>query len=331
VGQTLLQLGAKDRRLDDSGKVDKRFANLWKHWSKDDPAPGRVKPVPLAVIHEAYRIAQERGTPGDLAAADMLWVAYFFLCRPGEYTYHDEESRPFRFQDVQLWTRLDRLNLLTAALAALQAATCSALTFTDQKNGVRNECIALGMSGHAEACGSKALIRRVIHLRSHDAPLDSPISAYHEDGDWFCVSATQITELLRAGAASVGSSCGVLPSELSARSLRSSGAMAMMCGGIDKLFTRLRGRWKSDAMLSYLHVQAQPLVADVASRMLEGGNYAMVPGQNVPDVAAAEQGAYEYAEAMPAERLASPEENIDTDMASAAAAISAANPSAAAA
>ena len=37
-------------------------------------------------------------------------------------------------------------------------------------------------------------------------------------------------------------------------------------------------------MLRYLTVQASPLVADVAPRMLRGGHYTLVPNTNVVDV-----------------------------------------------
>ena len=40
---------------------------------------------------------------------------------------------------------------------------------------------------------------------------------------------------------------------------------------------RLIGRWKSDEMLRYLHVQAAPLMADYAKRMLQGGHYTLLP------------------------------------------------------
>ena len=60
--------------------------------------------------------------------------------------------------------------------------------------------------------------------------------------------------------------------------LRSSGAMAMLCGGIDTAIGRLRGRWQTDTMFRYLTVQAAPLVADVAPRMLHGDDFNLIPG-----------------------------------------------------
>ena len=49
------------------------------------------------------------------------------------------------------------------------------------------------------------------------------------------------------------------------------------------LLFRLIGRWRSDEMLHYLHVQAAPLmVADYSRRMLESGQYTLIPNQMVP-------------------------------------------------
>ena len=59
------------------------------------------------------------------------------------------------------------------------------------------------------------------------------------------------------------------PSDVTARScLRSGGAMALVCGNIDKDKIQLQGRWKSDAIFWYLHAQALPLVHNLAAVML---------------------------------------------------------------
>ena len=47
----------------------------------------------------------------------------------------------------------------------------------------------------------------------------------------------------------------------------------MLCGGVDSDRIRLIGRWRSDEMYCYLHVQAQPIMAGVAATMLRGGDF----------------------------------------------------------
>ena len=70
---------------------------------------------------------------------------------------------------------------------------------------------------------------------------------------------------------------GIQPHEVSARSLRPAGAMALLCAHVDSDTIRLLGRWRSDEMLRYLHVQAQPIMHRFSQRMLQAGNYTMIP------------------------------------------------------
>jgi hypothetical protein len=75
---------------------------------------------------------------------------------------------------------------------------------------------------------------------------------------------------------------GIHATEVSARSLRAGGAMAMMCSKIDMNNIRMMGRWHSDAMMRYLHVQAQPIIEYYAAKMLNNGTYTFQPNETVP-------------------------------------------------
>ena len=86
-----------------------------------------------------------------------------------------------------------------------------------------------------------------------------------------------VTNLFRQVAARVGAAYGIQPEDISAHSLRASGAMAMLCAGIDSVKTQLMGCWNSDLMLDYLHIQLPTLVKDFASRMLAAGGYSLLP------------------------------------------------------
>ena len=105
----------------------------------------------------------------------------------------------------------------------------------------------------------------------------TPLCAFKEGGHWFAVTAGMITDLLRQAVLECPAS-GLEPADVSARSLRASGAMAMLCDGIDHDTTKLHGRWRSDELLTYLHTQAEPLYRDLSARMLRGGDYSFVPG-----------------------------------------------------
>ena len=87
-----------------------------------------------------------------------------------------------------------------------------------------------------------------------------------------------VTNLLRQAAARVGHQYGIKPADISARALRASGAMALLCAGVDRTISQLMGRWKTDEMLKYLHIQCPSLVRDLAPRMLAAGDYSFTPG-----------------------------------------------------
>jgi len=86
-----------------------------------------------------------------------------------------------------------------------------------------------------------------------------------------------LTKELRAATSTLRHAVGLHPAEISICSLRASGAMALLCAHVDTDRIRLLGRWRSDEMLCYLHVQAYPVVADLAPAMLQHGNFTLIP------------------------------------------------------
>ena len=49
--------------------------------------------------------------------------------------------------------------------------------------------------------------------------------------------------------------------------------MALLCSGVDKDIINLIGRWRSDEMMRYLHVQAEPIMRNFSKLMISNGNY----------------------------------------------------------
>jgi hypothetical protein len=71
------------------------------------------------------------------------------------------------------------------------------------------------------------------------------------------------------------------PKDISACALHAGGAMALLCAQVDPLLVQLIGRWKSDAMLGYLHLQATNM-HNPATHMLSGGEFKLLPNQTLP-------------------------------------------------
>ena len=60
--------------------------------------------------------------------------------------------------------------------------------------------------------------------------------------------------------------------DVSARSLRAAGTMDLLCSGIDHDIISLIGCWRSNEMMRYLHVQAEPIMRNFSKLMISHGN-----------------------------------------------------------
>jgi hypothetical protein len=282
VGQTFLAVGKEDPRLSQGTKIDHRLQRMLRTYSKQDPPPNRVKPVPVQVLRHIMAIALAGTSAFQLGVADMIVIAFFFLLRPGEYTDSNSDSSPFRFKDVQLFIGEQRLDLATATRASIQTTTFATLTFTDQKNGVRGEVIGLARSGCPTLCPVLSLTRRLLHLRDNNAQDTDPIAQVYTTR-WEKIVPSIITRTLRQAVTFLSpASLGFNPSDVSARCLRAAGANALLCANVDTDVIRLLGRWRSDEMLRYLHLQAAPIMRNFSRDMLQGGTFTLIPNQLVP-------------------------------------------------
>ncbi len=66
--------------------------------------------------------------------------------------------------------------------------------------------------------------------------------------------------------------------DISTRSTRAEGTMALLCAGVNRNRIRLVGRWQSDELYRYLHVQAQLLMTGLFAALLLGGSFGLAPG-----------------------------------------------------
>jgi hypothetical protein len=279
VGQTISNMGYQDPRLLPSGKLNFRLSRQLSSYNKRDPPPSRVKPIPIQVLHTACRTLRLATHPRSTAIADMITLGFYFLLRPGEYAASENpDSTPYRLQDVHLRYNHARIDHLHGPVELLHFANFVCLEFTNQKNGVQGELIGLGRSGNNTFCPVQAVISRVIHLRQHFAPPDTPLYTFFSH-QWMKIPTSSLTKELRIAIAALGHTVGLSQGGISVRSLRASGAMAPLCAKVDPDRIRLLERWRSDEMLRYLHVQAYPVVADLAPAMLQQGAFTLLPNQ----------------------------------------------------
>jgi len=243
-----------------------------------------VKPIPIQVIHtlaiQAYRPASIN--PTLRCIADMCIIGFFFLCRPGEHTVNSSNT-PFKMQDVKFYIGARLLDIQSATNAELNASTRVSLTFTTQKNGVKGEVISHGRSGHALTCPVLALARRLQYHRSAQYPLNTPIGTFDVGDTTYSVTSKQIRLALQGAILlSDQSTLDIKPEEVQTRALRAGGATALLCANVDPNTIQLLGRWKSDAMLRYLHVRYHPDNHTLARSMFNEGSLRVTPGLQTP-------------------------------------------------
>ena len=268
VGQTFARLGAPDPRLTALGTLDYRLASLFRAWSKTDPSPTRVPPLPFSVLRQALELARADPDAVHLRAT----FAFFFLLCPGEYAGTPRPGRDdlFRLRDVALWAGDTPVDPLTCPLDALPSVTFLSLLFTTKKNGVCGERVGHSRSGDPDLCLVASVLSRISHLRASNAPPNTPLNAYFHHGRWAYVLPSAVTALVRLAASTLATPLGFDPSLLSTRSTRSGGATALLHAGVDADRIRLIGRWRSDEMYRYLHVQSQPTMSGIAAAMRRG-------------------------------------------------------------
>jgi hypothetical protein len=177
VGQAHARLGGPDPRKDNFGAIDFRIQRQIKSYHKVDDPPRRVKPIPVTII--LYILSQAFGVARndeDLAIADMIAIAFFFLLITGEYTGTTANDTPFRLEDVDLYIRDRLLDVMTASTAELDAATSVSYKLTTQKNGTRDEKIVQGLSGDSKCCRVKTTARRINYHRAKNSKQTVPIA-----------------------------------------------------------------------------------------------------------------------------------------------------------
>jgi hypothetical protein len=295
VGQKFSCLGSSDPRYDIYGKIDFRLSRQYRSYTKTDSPPARVKPVPITLIIRVLRFALFTAPTAErIAIAHMICIAFFFCLRPGEYTGTTTDDQAFSLDDISFHLGDRRLNNVSSPDHEIEAATAVKYTFTTQKNGDRGTVIAHARSGDNVCCPVLSTIQQFmthrLEFRRKNIPYNGKLklaSYYNPKKVNVPVKATQVTATLRCHAALIQPLTGINPKDVSARSLRAGGAMALLAGKCDSSIIKLLARWHSDAMMDYLHQQSLPIFKRLAATMYNHGSYSFLPDEWVPSATVA--------------------------------------------
>ena len=272
---------------------------MGRFWGKEDPPPARVKPAPITLVLYLINFAHSRivvdgrspPANAERAWADMICIAFYFLLRPSEYAGVDGEHASFTLDDVHLYVGSRKLCIATALERDICNATTMRLHFTTQKNQRRGDLIAHTRSRHPYCCPVLATIRMILTHRRWFAQAGEPfdgtvrLASFYHRNQRVNIRSSDLTAQLRFAARECFHATGISPKDITARSLRAGGAMALLCGEVDKNTIQLLGRWYSDSMLRYLHQEAKPITDNLAVKMFNGGSYEFLPTAIIPSLA----------------------------------------------
>lgn len=265
MAQAFTYLGRDDPRLNKYGKIDFRLSRLVRSWKKDDGPSQRKRPVPKAVLSKLTQLATTTGARQQrVAQVDLMWIGFFFLLRPSEYLCTRTQHH-FTLQDVILRIGTQEFRGHTVPLAHLDRVTSAGFEFVEQKNGISGDIVMLGTTSDSYVGPSKCLIRRIRHIRGHtDAP-DTPLFLFWDEHNvQRRVTDRVLTQDLRFGA-------GLLSLDntlCTVGALRCTGATALLNSQVPPDLIKLVGRWRSDEVFRYLHLQSSPLTSHLAEAMI---------------------------------------------------------------
>ena len=99
------------------------------------------------------------------------------------------------------------------------------------------------------------------------------LSEVFKGNKWSTICSAEITAALRSATTIIVTQVGFTPDDVSARSMQAGGDMALLMARVDTYTIRLVGRWRSNAMIRYLHTTVQTFTEGLAARMVQHGDY----------------------------------------------------------
>ena len=295
VGKGISDLGQPDPRLDPTtGKLHPLLSSFLKSMEDDDDPQARAYPANLTILRampKALDMAHAEYGAFNSHVIDLVIVAFWWLLRPAEYlntSTPEARSQAFLFKHIHFTIAGTVYNARTAPLndSNLSSIEFASLEFDDQKNAVKGEQVGHKPTTDRFFCPCKALGRIALRMRRDSATLDDPIYRHYnrhpKHTRWFSVTPTHVTNALRHAAATLVEQTGIDHMKLTSRSLRPGGATALLCARVDKDAIMLLGRWKSDAMLRYLRIQAASHAHNYAQQMLDHGAFTFQPSSYSP-------------------------------------------------
>jgi hypothetical protein len=184
----------------------------------------------------------------------MIWLAFFFLLRPGKYIWTNSIPHPFMLKDFTFKIGTQAYNnAATIPLALLLLVTYVGMHY-EQKNGIKNETIGLTCSQDLQACPVLVAACQVQHLCEHQMPAPTPLFIYFKQGVQHHITNRMITKHLRTAGVAINQ-----PNDYTAGALQNTGAQSLLQAQVPLPMIKLIGRWLSDEVFRYLTARSKHL------------------------------------------------------------------------
>ena len=256
-----------------------KLQDQFRHYKRQDPATLPQLAVPVTLIEHILDQALNSRSRApiqrqQLATADLINIAFYFLLRVGEYTKPrtlQQNTKPFRVRHVTFRDAQGHTIPNTAPLHELYKAVDASIRIPNQKNGTKGQTLhqQCTQSMHSPI---KSLARRVHHIMSTGGNNEAVHIFKHSNPThvaWQTITADHINNTLKQGADSHGlyKLYNYEKSDISSHSLRAGGAMALHLNGCTDTTIQKLGRWKSKTFLMYIHEQISAFANGLSIKM----------------------------------------------------------------
>jgi hypothetical protein len=273
-----------------SDNFSPRIAEMLAGWGKEDPATVKKLPVE-ADVPEFLALAgkDKRATALQQAVGDCALIAFYYLCRVGEYTVkktrnQSKQTKQFEAKDCTFFRKnaLGQLRQLSrkATDEDIMSADSATLKLDNSKNGWKGVCVNQEANGEEYCCAVRAIGRRFCYIRSMARNENAFLSAYWVDGKRHDVNDEDMRKNLKWAAKELDYPCrkGIPIERVDTHSLRIGGANALSLSGYSDREIQKMGRWRGETFKEYIREQLDCFSKGMSKSMKQKFNFVNVEG-----------------------------------------------------
>lgn len=272
INQTFRNNDFKPPFLDKNGKLLYSVEKLLRSYSNEDPTIHCQPALPPEFFRKVLsdlRSMQAIQCDYGIALCQLTCIAALFGMRSVEYTDSNDKKPRTKIvlvDDIKfIFNTVNPPHLLSKADKV-------SINFSNQKNGVRNQRITRPRSKSTDLegyCPVLLLASLYIRIRSYSyQESNPPINLCMKDGFHHRITYKEMIKYHKQVATSVGEAViGFPPSRLGTHSMRVTFATCLYNAGFSDSIIKSEGRWKSDAFLKYIRLQATTQSYDVTEAL----------------------------------------------------------------